>query len=257
MPVQTVGQEDYKGKYKILKRKLKLLIYESECFQEELHKAQRSLLKVKRDKSFLLDRLLQYQRSPDTSSDSDQTDDSDHEKLENESKNELKKRRLSSEANSSSNNISSSGNKTSSLKKKKTSHHSSNLSSSGSSHKSSISSKQITKVSKTGQIIPTKGPSNIVGNKRQPTKTAMSAGSVLPQGASGSAVVAQSDGHMSREELERHLAARPVSDFTTAVSLTLPNQLFSDNLMDGDIIDDDPETSPSNLEDDITIDNFD
>ena len=29
MPVQTDGHEDYKGKYKILKRKLKILIYVS------------------------------------------------------------------------------------------------------------------------------------------------------------------------------------------------------------------------------------
>ncbi|MPC52778.1 INO80 complex subunit E [Portunus trituberculatus] len=77
MPVQTDGPEDYKAKYKTLKRKLKLLIYENECFQEELRKAQRALLRVRRDKSFLLDRLLQYQRGPDSSSDSEQTEDSD------------------------------------------------------------------------------------------------------------------------------------------------------------------------------------
>ncbi|KAM8794718.1 LOW QUALITY PROTEIN: INO80 complex subunit E [Eudromia elegans] len=43
-----------------LKRCLKLLLYEQECFQEELRRAQRKLLRVSRDKSFLLDRLLQY-----------------------------------------------------------------------------------------------------------------------------------------------------------------------------------------------------
>ena len=58
------------------------------------------------------------------------------------------------------------------------------------------------------------------------------------QGVGGAVIVgpanSQSDGQMTREELERHLAARqPISDFTTTVSLTLPNQLFSDNLMEG------------------------
>uniref|UniRef100_A0A8C5HH29 INO80 complex subunit E-like n=1 Tax=Gouania willdenowi TaxID=441366 RepID=A0A8C5HH29_GOUWI len=59
---------DYKRKYKNLKRKLKFLVYEQECFQEELRRAQRKLLKVSRDKSFLLDRLLQYERVDEDSS---------------------------------------------------------------------------------------------------------------------------------------------------------------------------------------------
>ncbi|MGH0157698.1 UNVERIFIED_CONTAM: hypothetical protein FKN15_034290 [Acipenser sinensis] len=59
---------DNKKKYKNLKRKLKFLVYEQECFQEELRRAQRKLLKVSRDKSFLLDRLLQYEHVDDDSS---------------------------------------------------------------------------------------------------------------------------------------------------------------------------------------------
>ncbi|XP_046702181.1 INO80 complex subunit E isoform X1 [Silurus meridionalis] len=70
---------DYKRKYKNLKRKLKFLVYEQECFQEELRRAQRKLLKVSRDKSFLLDRLLQYERVDEDSSDSDATASSDSE----------------------------------------------------------------------------------------------------------------------------------------------------------------------------------
>ncbi|XP_069508077.1 INO80 complex subunit E isoform X1 [Ambystoma mexicanum] len=69
---------DYKRKYRNLKRKLKFLIYEQECFQEELRKAQRKLLKVSRDKSFLLDRLLQYENVDEDSSDSDATASSDN-----------------------------------------------------------------------------------------------------------------------------------------------------------------------------------
>ncbi|XP_068779441.1 INO80 complex subunit E isoform X2 [Struthio camelus] len=68
----------YKRRYRALKRRLKLLLYEQECFQEELRKAQRKLLKVSRDKSFLLDRLLQYENVDDDSSDSEATASSDN-----------------------------------------------------------------------------------------------------------------------------------------------------------------------------------
>ena len=53
---------------------------EQECFQEELRRAQRKLLKISRDKSFLLDRLLQYERVEGSSSDSESTASSDSEK---------------------------------------------------------------------------------------------------------------------------------------------------------------------------------
>ncbi|KAG9468171.1 hypothetical protein GDO78_013606 [Eleutherodactylus coqui] len=75
---QADGEVDYKRKYKNLKRKLKFLIYEQECFQEELRRAQRKLLKVSRDKSFLLDRILQYENVDDDSSDSDITASSEN-----------------------------------------------------------------------------------------------------------------------------------------------------------------------------------
>ncbi|GAB6030027.1 hypothetical protein CHUAL_005714 [Chamberlinius hualienensis] len=68
---------NFKQKYKNLKRKFRYLIYENECFQEELKRAHRRLLKVNQDKSFLLDRLLQYEKIEDTSSDSDGTISSD------------------------------------------------------------------------------------------------------------------------------------------------------------------------------------
>jgi len=69
---------DYKGKYRNLKRKLKCLLYEQECFHEELRKFQRKCLRVNRDKSFLLDRLLQYEQ-PVLSSDDENTSSSDEE----------------------------------------------------------------------------------------------------------------------------------------------------------------------------------
>ncbi|XP_075438470.1 INO80 complex subunit E, partial [Ascaphus truei] len=75
---QADGEIDYKRKYKNLKRKLKFLIYEQECFQEELRRAQRKLLKVSRDKSFLLDRIVQYENVDEDSSDSDVTASSEN-----------------------------------------------------------------------------------------------------------------------------------------------------------------------------------
>ncbi|XP_076010972.1 INO80 complex subunit E [Genypterus blacodes] len=79
---QADVEVDYKRKYKNLKRKLKFLVYEQECFQEELRRAQRKLLKVSRDKSFLLDRLLQYERIDEDSSDSDATASSENSEAE-------------------------------------------------------------------------------------------------------------------------------------------------------------------------------
>lgn len=70
---------NYKKKYQALKKKMKLLVYEQECFLDELRKSQRKLLKVTRDRSFLLDRLLQYEHLNDTSSDSESTASSDSE----------------------------------------------------------------------------------------------------------------------------------------------------------------------------------
>lgn len=70
---------NYKKKYQALKKKIKLLVYEQECFLDELRKSQRKLLKVTRDRNFLLDRLLQYEHLNDSSSDSESTASSDSE----------------------------------------------------------------------------------------------------------------------------------------------------------------------------------
>lgn len=50
---------------------------ENEFFQDALRSSQRRLLKVTRDRSFLLDRLLQYEKPEITSSESDDTESSD------------------------------------------------------------------------------------------------------------------------------------------------------------------------------------
>jgi hypothetical protein len=74
---QTADSVNFKQKYLALKKKLKVLVYEQECFVDELRKSQRKLLKVTRDRSFLLDRLLQYEQIDASSSDTDSTASSD------------------------------------------------------------------------------------------------------------------------------------------------------------------------------------
>lgn len=89
---------DYKTQYITLKKKLKFLLYvstitfrlvtlqnskfisqENEFFQDALRSSQRRLLKVTRDRTFLLDRLLQYEKPENTSSESDFTESSEDE----------------------------------------------------------------------------------------------------------------------------------------------------------------------------------
>uniref|UniRef100_A0A915MBZ1 INO80 complex subunit E n=1 Tax=Meloidogyne javanica TaxID=6303 RepID=A0A915MBZ1_MELJA len=60
-----------KTKYRELKKKFKFLVYENEYYQEELRNLQRKLLKLSRDKNFLLDRLGQHENLSESSDDSD------------------------------------------------------------------------------------------------------------------------------------------------------------------------------------------
>ncbi|XP_050739522.1 POU domain, class 4, transcription factor 1-like isoform X2 [Eriocheir sinensis] len=325
MPVQTDGPEDHKAKYKTLKRKLKLLIYENECFQEELRKAQRALLRVRRDKSFLLDRLLQYQRGPDSSTDSEQTEESD---AEVDAKGDHKRKRLAMEGTAPGSSSSQTPPSKPPSKKKKSSSSGGGSGggggggggSGGGSSSSSKASKQSGKqipgmvgVSSSSNNSGGGGGGGVVGaivqagvgmanpvasatpTMRKLAASHLTAGSLHAQAGGGNQAAAaaaaaaiaaaggvagtrrslvagggvvgvggvvgghQSDGQLSREEVERRLAARqPLSDFTTTtVSLTLPNQLFSDNIMEGDFMEEEVETSPSNIEDDVTVDNYD
>jgi len=75
----------YAKKYRAMKKKLRLLVYEREAFLEELKKSQRKLLKISRDKSFLLDRLIAYEQARPTESttDSESTASSDSEQTSN------------------------------------------------------------------------------------------------------------------------------------------------------------------------------
>lgn len=69
----------FKSNLKILFKKFYLFFKENEFFQDALRSSQRRLLKVTRDKSFLLDRLLQYEKPDATSSESEETESSDDE----------------------------------------------------------------------------------------------------------------------------------------------------------------------------------
>lgn len=75
------SQEDqyvnYKQKYRELKKNLRHLIYENETFQDELRKAQHNFVSISRDKNFLLDRILKYEKPQGPSSDSEATESSD------------------------------------------------------------------------------------------------------------------------------------------------------------------------------------
>lgn len=194
---------DYKKSYKAMKKKLRLLIYEQECFYDELKKAQRQLLKVSRDKSFLLDRLIQYETMNDISSDSDSTQSSD-------SGNEMvassvpKKKKVGSGLHSST--PLSSGNTSASVHQQ------------GSSNRSTEPGKKRPKLSK--KVAPSKG-------------SRTNAPSASPGIDKTTAPIAAptSEGPMTREEIERHLelkhSNKPQFLSLDVTSHSLPDDIFS------------------------------
>ncbi|XP_059480921.1 INO80 complex subunit E isoform X2 [Neocloeon triangulifer] len=79
LSLRETDGEDYRSKYRRLKHRLKYLIYENENFQVILKQAQQKYLSAKRDRSFLLDRLIQYEQPNSHSSDSNPSDSSEEE----------------------------------------------------------------------------------------------------------------------------------------------------------------------------------
>ncbi|KAG8202023.1 hypothetical protein JTE90_010394 [Oedothorax gibbosus] len=77
MPPKVMESQSYRLKYLNLKKKFKALLYENESFQEELRKSQRKLLRISRDKSFLLDRIMKFENVESSTTDSDATVSSD------------------------------------------------------------------------------------------------------------------------------------------------------------------------------------
>lgn len=242
----------YRQKYRNLKRKLKYLLYENECFQEELRKAQRKLLKVTRDKSFLLDQLLQYESIDSSSSDSDATLSSDSEsELRVEPPPAAKKKKLSLAP----------------------------VETSSAHHLPSVSATAVPSVSPScsiaikTEIVPGPGPSGAASLGVLPTLAAKSV-VLMPPGASlnptaekkkkvartskpaatvsappqplpkqllavgmpkrmvevaDALAVGRLDGHMTSEEVERHLEARQALRdlLPEKAPLTVPAELFS------------------------------
>lgn len=87
---------NWKETYRGLKKKLKILLHvsstlchteltklvcnqENECYQAELRRSQGQLLQATRDRTFLLERLMQYQNVESSASESEATDESEPE----------------------------------------------------------------------------------------------------------------------------------------------------------------------------------
>ncbi|XP_076236453.1 uncharacterized protein LOC143180546 [Calliopsis andreniformis] len=201
---------NYKDQYRNLKRKLKFLIYENECFQEALRSTQRKLLKVNRDKSFLLDRLLQYEKVDASFSESDETESSDEEVTRLDT---FKRKKIDMGINNH------------------TSHH-----------------------------MPAVKPLNTSKKKKPTPKVSKSNNTPLVQSSNNIAPMPlMSDGHMTPEEVERHLESRQtyLELVPEKAPPTVPTEMFSnDPSLDSESNEiGELETSPSNIgEDYLSVD---
>ncbi|XP_073981823.1 uncharacterized protein [Rhodnius prolixus] len=204
------SQEDtinYKAQYRSFKRKLKFLIYENECFQEALRNNQRRMLKVSRDKSFLLDRLLNYEKVEVTSSEGEDTESSDDET----GRADAKRRKVDMGLSISNSNLNSGG-----------------------------SSKSQTPAKKKKPPAPKGGKSS-----SQPQLQSAQTPTII-------------DGHMTSEEVERHLESRQRYMEIDKPPVTIPTEMFSnDPSLDSESNEiGEMETSPSNLGEDCLNQEF-
>ncbi|XP_055383240.1 uncharacterized protein LOC129613272 [Condylostylus longicornis] len=182
---------DYKSQYKYLKQKLKYLIYENESFQDALRSSQRRLLKISRDRSFLLDRLLQYERP--SGSETEETESSGDENLKNESK----KRKVDENA---------------------------------------------VKTTTAGS-----GRGRKRKNAQQPSKPKV----MITSNNNSILNNSTNEGHVTTEEVERHLQSRQFMELPERAPPTVPNEMFSNEpSLDSESNDPTVETSPSNVGED-------
>ncbi|KAG6443795.1 hypothetical protein O3G_MSEX003033 [Manduca sexta] len=185
-------EPNYRLQYLSLKKKLKFLIYENECFQDALRCSQKRLLKVSRDRSFLLDRLLQYERPESTTSESEDTessDDTDYNRVD-----VIKRRKIESNASQQNTSANTSINKgATAVKRKRT-------------------------------VMPKKPPNN--SHLHQASGASLA--KVPP--ALGFTLSA-SDGHMTPEEVERHLQSRQsyLELLPERAPPTVPTEMFSND----------------------------
>lgn len=186
------AEPNYSAQYLALKKKLKYLIYENECFQDALRNSQKRLLKVSRDRSFLLDRLLQYDKPESTTSESEDTessDDTDHIQMEISKR---KKMEVGGVQQNASNNS---------------------------------APTKITNAAKRKRAVPARKPANT--NHTQQSSVAM-LNKVSPALGFG---LSPGDGHMTPEEVERHLQSRQsyLELLPERAPPTVPTEMFSND----------------------------
>ncbi|GBP23242.1 INO80 complex subunit E [Eumeta japonica] len=184
------AEPNYKAQYMALKKKLKYLIYENECFQDALRSSQKRLLKVSRDRSFLLDRLLQYEKPESTTSESEETETSDDTEYRIET---VKRKKIETQSG----------------------HH--NIS-------TPVPPKGQSTVKRKRAVMPKKTHSNAV----YPHQT-MSG--FTSKAAAGLGVSGAGDGHMTPEEVERHLRSRHsyLELLPERAPPTVPTEMFSND----------------------------
>uniref|UniRef100_A0A1L8DA73 Putative ino80 complex subunit e isoform x1 n=1 Tax=Nyssomyia neivai TaxID=330878 RepID=A0A1L8DA73_9DIPT len=183
---------DFKNQYLMLRKNFKKLIYENEFLQDSLRVTQRRFLKASRDKSFLLDKLLQYEKPELTSSESEDTETSEDETTRSD---QVKRKKLDGGIGTGSNSVQS--------------------------RNSNVQPKRKKAVAKKPQI-------HVAGST-----------SSLP-----------SDGHMTAEEIERHLQSRHSLMELLPETPTVPHEMFSNEpSLDSESNECGIETSPSNIGD--------
>ncbi|XP_049873889.1 uncharacterized protein LOC126372247 [Pectinophora gossypiella] len=190
-------EPNYRAQYLALKKKLKYLIYENECFQDALRSSQKRLLKVSRDRSFLLDRLLQYEKGESTTSESEDTESSDDTDYQRP---DTKRKKLES----------------------------------GTSHQNMSTPSSVNKgpgaVKRKRAVVPKKQPNiSHPGNERILHASAGMA-KASPGLGLGLGLPAH-DGHMTPEEVERHLQSRHsyLELLPERAPPTVPTEMFSND----------------------------
>lgn len=224
MPIsdEISNKIDYKQKYSNLKRKLKILIYENESYSEELRKSERQLLVVNRDKSYLLDRLLHYENIESSTSDSEDT-------LSSDSDIDSKRKKTTE---STTNELQTIG--STSKKKKTTNALNSNRSKSTSTGKPSKPTSMASMVNTIGiscSSSQTQSITTAIIKSECPVMCSQSS-----KTSSTSSVSSAIDGHMTSQELERHLESRrqPLAMLMPEKTpLTVPVELFSNESSSG------------------------
>ncbi|VEN37460.1 unnamed protein product [Callosobruchus maculatus] len=205
---RALEESKFKKEYKFLKRKLQNLVYENEAFQQALRTAQKRLLAVTRDRTFLLDRLLMHEKIDHSTSESEETESSDDGEIIRQE--QLKRRKEMTHSSM---------------------HH--------------INSGKVLPVAKKKRPSAPRPPKSA-----HPT---MQISQHMPQASANPLT----DGHMTPEEVERHLQSQNFLEFVPErAPPTVPTEMFSNEpSLDSESNDvGELETSPSNMGEELSID---